>query len=262
MNTQETYGSCRLSVVNVRVKPLDGAEVTTQLLFGDIYRVIKYTEDQKWAHIQLYQDEMTGWIDYKQHHYISQAYFEYLQTVEYRISLEISAYLLINRRSIPIVLGSIVPITDQQLFPEEQPVAFTGESKRVHQRRDHEFLIEVSKRYLGAPYMWGGKSPFGIDCSGFTQMVYKICGYNIKRDSWQQAMMGTEVNWAERFTGDLAFFSNTQGKIIHVGIMLPDSKIIHASGEVRVDECTEKGIVHHQTKTLTHILSHIKRIIT
>jgi cell wall-associated NlpC family hydrolase len=116
-------------------------------------------------------------------------------------------------------------------------------------------------KYLNAPYLWGGKSPFGIDCSGFTQMVFKINGYKLLRDAAYQAKQGKAVKWPDVRLGDLAFFANPEGKIVHVGMVMPDSKIIHASGKVRIDHLMEEGIQHADSKVITHTLDSFRRIL-
>jgi cell wall-associated NlpC family hydrolase len=117
--------------------------------------------------------------------------------------------------------------------------------------------------YLNAPYLWGGKTPFGIDCSGFTQMVYKLNGYNIYRDASQQATQGEALSFIEESEpGDLAFFDNNEGSITHVGIIMKDNYIIHAHGCVRIDRLDHTGIFNNEMNTHTHKLRVIKRIIT
>ncbi|HRG90423.1 MAG TPA: C40 family peptidase, partial [Chitinophagales bacterium] len=118
----------------------------------------------------------------------------------------------------------------------------------------------VAMRYLNAPYLWGGRSPFGIDCSGFTQVVFKFADVQLMRDAYQQAEQGAMVNFVEESQpGDLAFFSNDNGKIIHVGIVLKDQRIIHSSGKVRIDRLDHFGIYNADTKKYSHQLKVIKR---
>ena len=116
--------------------------------------------------------------------------------------------------------------------------------------------------YLDAPYLWGGRSPFGIDCSGLVQMTYKLSGIKLPRDAGQQASCGTTINLlSEAQAGDLAFFDNEEGIITHVGIILPNNQIIHASGRVRVDSLDHEGIYNVKKKQYSHKLRLIKRII-
>ena len=129
------------------------------------------------------------------------------------------------------------------------------------QKREFDFMKTIALRYLNAPYVWGGKSPVGIDCSGFVQMVFKICGYPLLRDSSQQALQGRAVEADERRPGDLVFFRNAKGKLNHVGIALDQGRIIHASGKVRIDTLTTSGIVDAETSQLTHSFSHVRRVL-
>ena len=123
-------------------------------------------------------------------------------------------------------------------------------------------MIETAFMYLNAPYLWGGKSPFGIDCSGFTQMVYKLNGYKLLRDASQQSKQGDALSFIEESEpGDLAFFDNDEGNIIHVGIIMEDNYIIHASGKVRIDRLDHLGIYNAEANRHTHKLRVIKKII-
>jgi hypothetical protein len=260
MNSE--YGVCRLSVIAVRSEASDKAEQVTQLLFGDHYEVTALSKDKKWLSIRIAFDQYEGWIDAKQHHAISKEYFEYLGRAEFKISTDITSSMLYMRSPLTILMGSMIPISSSELFKMEEQFAFNGETKNVGQRREFEYLKNIALKYINAPYAWGGKNPFGIDCSGFTQMVYKISGYKLFRDAYQQATQGKEVaSLKEARPGDIVFFKNSANKIIHVGILLNEHRIIHASGRVRVDQLTAEGIVHAETQQLTHTFSHIRRIL-
>ncbi|HSI91779.1 MAG TPA: C40 family peptidase, partial [Adhaeribacter sp.] len=116
--------------------------------------------------------------------------------------------------------------------------------------------------FLRAPYVWGGKSVFGIDCSGFVQQVMGVCGVQMPRDAWQQVAIGEEVHFATLAQpGDLAYFENAEGRIIHVGILLENQQIIHAHGEVRIDYLDHYGIYNQQRKRYSHRLRLIKRVL-
>jgi hypothetical protein len=260
MNSE--YGVCRLSVMAVRSEASDKAEQVTQLLFGDHYEVTLHSKDKKWLKINIAYDQYEGWIDVKQHHAISKEYYDYLGRAEFKISTDITSSMLYMKSPLTILMGSMIPISSSELFKMEEQFAFNGETKNVGQRREYEYLKNVAMNYINAPYVWGGKNPFGIDCSGFTQMVFKISGYKLFRDAHQQATQGREVaSLNESRPGDIVFFKNTTNKIVHVGILLNEDKIIHASGRVRVDTITEKGIVHAETGVQTHTYSHVRRIL-
>lgn len=255
-------GICRLSVVPVRAQHNDQSEQVTQLLFGDHYTVVGVSEDKKWLKVQVFFDSYIGWIDLKQHSRISEAYFKQINNADYKICTEITSSILYKKHHISIVIGSILPIATHELFQMEEQLAFNGDSKSLSQKRDFDYLKQISRRYLNAPYAWGGRSPFGIDCSGFTQNVFRICGYLLSRDASQQVQAGTAVaSFEDRKAGDLAFFSNESGNITHVGVVFENNKIIHASGQVRIDEIDPRGIVNTETGQVTHQLSSIRRIL-
>jgi cell wall-associated NlpC family hydrolase len=136
------------------------------------------------------------------------------------------------------------------------------EGHRTEGLTDKSNLINTALTYVNSPYLWGGKTPFGIDCSGFTQMVYKINGYKILRDASQQATMGEALSFIEESEpGDLAFFDNNEGVITHVGIIMQDHYIIHAHGKVRIDRIDHTGIFNTDLKQYTHKLRVIKKLI-
>ncbi|MFZ6011656.1 MAG: NlpC/P60 family protein [Bacteroidota bacterium] len=256
------YGVCRLSLVPVRAEASERSEQVTQLLFGDHYEVTEQTKDKKWLKIKVNFDFYEGWINAKQNHPISGDFFEYINRAEFKITTDITSSMLYNKSPQIILMGSMIPISSTELFKMEEQFAFNGEAKSVGQKREFDYLKATAIKYLNAPYQWGGKSPFGIDCSGFTQMVYKICGYRLLRDAAQQANQGRPVkDVGEVKGGDLAFFKNGEGKITHTGILLEEDKIIHASGKVRVDHFNEEGILNLDTKIYTHHLAHIRRIL-
>ena len=256
------YGVCRLSVVSVRKDPSDTSEQVTQLLFGDHYEVVETTKDN-WLKIIIYFDQYTGWINAKQHQSISRDYFNHINDADFKITTDVTASLLYNKSPLAVLMGSIIPISSTELFKMEEQFAFNGEAKNLGQKREFDFVKTVASKYLNSPYLWGGKNPFGIDCSGFNQMVYKIAGYRLFRDAWQQATQGKSIKtFSEIKPGDLAFFSNIDGKITHTGIVIGLDRIIHASGKVRIDQLSEDGIVNAESRKLSHQFSHLRRILS
>lgn len=255
------HGICRLSTVPLRREPKDSAEMISQLLFGEHYRVLEQSEDSQWLKIQNGYDQYEGWLDLKQHSQISREYFDQINNSEYKIATDLFSRMLFKRQLIHVVLGSVLPLLNNPLFQTEEQLAFNGEAKSLHQKWTADLMIGLAKKYLNAPYLWGGRSPFGIDCSGFTQVVFRVAGYKLPRDSKDQINVGREVELDEAIQGDLAFFTNKAGKMNHVGILLKDGEIIHASGKVRIDKLDKEGIFNTDNNKYTHQLFKIKRVL-
>jgi gamma-D-glutamyl-L-lysine dipeptidyl-peptidase len=246
----------------MRSNPLHKAEQVSQLLFGDHYEVLEVSKDKKWLRIGVYYDQSEGWIDTLQHHSISKENYDYINRADFKITTNLSTSILYNKSPLLILMGSIIPISGAELFKMEEQFAFNGDSKSLGLKRDVEFLKGIAKQYLNAPFQWGGKSPFGIDASGFVQMTFKISGYRLGRSAQEQARVGKEINGIENaLPGDLAFFSSGD-KALHVGILLDANQIIHVSGKVRIDHFNEEGILNLDTKVYTHTLTQIRRIIS
>jgi len=261
MPALDEKGVCRLSVVPVRTKPLDSSEMVTQLLFGEHYSVVEQSNRGKWVRIKVDFDGYEGWIDRKQHYAISEAYFDQINSTDFKVCLDRATTVLFKKRTLAILMGSVLPIASVELFKVEEQFAFNGESKNLGEIWPFDRLKQVAFKYLNTPYHWGGKTPFGIDCSGFTQMVFKICGYRLERDSAMQCNQGRKVaSFAEAKPGDLFFFG-TKTKVNHVGILLENERIIHASGYVRIDEVSAEGIINTESGEKSHSLNAIRRII-
>lgn len=261
------YGICNLSVIPCRKEPSDKSEMVTQLLFGEHFKVLEdfnKTEKGKksWLLIKLLYDGYECWVDGKQ--IIRLSDMKNISDSNTAIATDIVQMAEEqNGKLLPILLGSSLPkFSDKKFIIGKKKYSYEGEVIFPFKRKSNiPSKREVACWYLHAPYLWGGRSPFGIDCSGFTQMVFKICGIKLKRDAWQQAEQGTTVNFLEETQeGDLAFFDNEEGKIVHVGMVLEGGKIIHASGQVRIDNLDHHGIYNSETKTYTHRLRIIKRI--
>ncbi|MBC7641948.1 MAG: C40 family peptidase [Flavobacterium sp.] len=251
------FGICNLSNIPMRLLPTDTSEIVSQVLFGEHFEIL---ESQKnWTKIRLHFDNYEGWIDEKQFQEISKQDYKKLSTQEYVLNGDLIEYISNEKNLVPILLGSSVGFLD---FPEinTQNYLFEGIKKTgINPKND---LINTAFLYLNAPYLWGGKNPFGIDCSGFTQMVYKLNGFKLLRDAKQQANQGEPLSFIEESEpGDLAFFDNDEGNIIHVGIIMADNYIIHASGKVRIDRLDHSGIFNEKLNKHTHKLRVIKKII-
>ena len=257
------YGICNLSIVPVRAEPSDRSEMVSQLLLGEHFTILE--SHAKWLKIQHAWDNYVGWISNKQYDTLTEAQFEELNATAPIMVADI-AHVIVHqytKETMAVVMGSVLPhYAKHAFFLGKEAYKYEGTLQGTAPKNVRHAIVEAAYLYLNSPYLWGGKSPFGIDCSGFTQMVYKLCGLRILRDAAQQAQMGTPLSFIEEaLPGDLAFFDNEEGKIIHVGIVLKGNKIIHASGSVRIDKLDHQGIYNENTKSYTHNLRVIKNII-
>lgn len=251
------YAICNLSIVPLRAEAADSSEMVTQVLFGDVFEILE--KNQKWSFIRLMHDQYEGWIDNKQYQEISIVHYEKLQTAGKFFNADLIEYLTNDKSLHTITLGADLTFLQYEDINTEK---WFFEGKTASGIQSREQLLKTAFMYLNAPYLWGGKTPFGIDCSGFTQMVYRLSGYMIPRDASQQAKIGEPLSFIEESeVGDLAFFDNEEGNIIHVGIIMEDNYIIHAHGKVRIDRLDHLGILNIDTGRHTHKLRVIKKVI-
>jgi len=247
------YGLCNLSVVPLRAEPSDTSELVSQVLYGELFKVIE--QRKKWSRIRLFFDRYEGWVDNKQIRLVSEEEYSTLKKVKPVYATDLVDIVTTEENQLlSIFLGCQV---NNCSF-----LKHTFEGKSISEKLPKKKLINTAILYLNSPYLWGGKTPFGIDCSGFTQMVYKLNGYKLLRDASQQATQGEALSFIEESEpGDLAFFDNTEGLITHVGIIMEDNYIIHAHGKVRIDRIDHTGIFNYEARAHTHKLRVIKRII-
>lgn len=247
------YGISHLSIIPLRHEPSDPSELVSQVLYGDCFKVLE--QRKKWSKIRLAFDNYEGWIDNKQYIEITEDMYKNLSSESLKVSADLVEYITTENGQLNLIpLGAT--LNGLTLLNH----SFDGDS--ITGKQPKEKLIETAFMYLNAPYLWGGKTPFGIDCSGFTQMVYKLNGHKIFRDASQQATQGEALSFIEESEpGDLAFFDNSEGVITHVGIIMKDNYIIHAHGCVRVDRLDHTGIFNTEINVHTHKLRVIKRIV-
>jgi hypothetical protein len=252
------FGICNLSIIPLRAEASDRSEIVSQVLFGEHFAVLE--KDRQWSKIKLQYDGYEGWVDSKQYQVITKENYELLSKQEIALNADLVEYISVSDNSlIPIALGASLSFLE---LPEINTNNYQFEGLKASGIQAKSNIVATAYLYLNAPYLWGGKTPFGIDCSGFTQMVYKLNGYHLLRDAAQQATQGEVLSFIEESEpGDLAFFDNEEGNIIHVGIMLENNYIIHASGKVRVDRLDHLGIYNAETNRHTHRLRVIKKII-
>jgi cell wall-associated NlpC family hydrolase len=235
-------GICIVTVAPVRAENSDKAEIVTEILFGESADILEVNKN--WTKIKMHYDGYEGWMDTKQ---IRSVTDEDLAKRKVTVVTEDFSSVIMNDGKTLLSMGSEVE------FPA---VA----SRRSHDVRESVAL--TAREFLNVPYLWGGKSFFAVDCSGFTQLVYKVHNIKLPRDTSQQVEVGESLTFVEESQpGDLAFFENPEGKIIHVGIMLENQKIIHASGKVRIDTLDSTGIFNKELNKHTHKLRVIKSVL-
>lgn len=235
-------GICVVTVAPVRAENSDKAEIVTEILFGESADILEVNKN--WTRIKMHYDGYEGWMDTKQ---LKPVTDEHLANRKVTLITEDFSSVMTKDGRTLLSMGSEV----------EYPAVA---SRRSHDLR--ESIVLTAKEFLNVPYLWGGKSFFAVDCSGFVQLVYKIHQVKLPRDTYQQAEVGNVLSFVEESQpGDLAFFENAEGKIIHVGIMLENHKIIHASGKVRIDTLDSTGIFNKELNKHTHKLRVIKNII-
>lgn len=256
-----TYAACQVSIAPMRAHPSDRSEMVSQLLFGETVEVLE-TRDG-WRHVVCAWDGFSGWVDARQLRPLTPS--EYVEYAEHSsISLSLVEGLMATDHFIPLTMGAVLPCYDglrcrlgDLSFQFSGPVVTPSQAPRTG-----EWIVRTARRYLNAPYLWGGRSPFGIDAPGLVQLVYKMAGIRLPREVTQQVHEGVAVDFTEQcHLGDLAFFDDGKGHIGHVGIVLPDCHIIHASGKVRIDKLDHFGIFNPEQKRYTYQLRIVKRLL-
>lgn len=251
------YGICNLAVIPLRAEANDRSEQVSQILFGETFEIIEWAG--RWVKIITSNDNYEGWIGRLQFAMLGHMAYKELRDnpapITYRAVTQAwkkpdnSVLYLPIGSSLVFVKGTTCQINNEQF----EIIGEIGET---------ENLDITAKSFLNTAYLWGGRTHYGIDCSGFTQAVFKLQGISLKRDAWMQAEQGQVVDFlTEARLGDLAFFDNAEGRITHVGIMLNNEQIIHASGKVKIDRIDGEGIYSDELKRHTHHLRIIKRIM-
>ncbi len=254
------YGICKLSFVPVRAESSSKSELVTQLILGEIYKVISQKDD--WYFIENQNDSYTGWINLLQHSpLINMGLLTEKPIIFNTYPLEVALNHTLQQKQIIPFGANIFQLINGNELTEFMIDNYNFSFQNFYISANSN-LIDSAKKFLNVPYLWGGKSSMGIDCSGFSQIIFKSHGIQLKRDAFQQAQQGEVVDFLSVSSpGDLAFFDNNEGKITHVGILLNNAEIIHASGQVKIEKIDNYGIINNETNQYSHKLRMIRRIL-
>lgn len=256
------FGICPLSIVPIRTSSSHRSEMRSQLLFGELFEILD-RKGRQWLKIRCLWDNYVGWVSMHQITFITPSEYEQYQC-HFAYNLEIMQPVRADDHFLPITLGAQLPNFDgirfrigNQHFTYSGQAVFPGDVQPTS-----DFITKMAKRFLYTPYMWGGRSPFGIDSDGFVQLVFKLVGQILPREAAEQVYLGESVDFVEQAqAGDIAFFEDRNNRIHHCGIILADQKIIHSYGKVRIDSIDHYGIFNENYQRYTHNLRLVKRLL-
>lgn len=255
-----SYAVCVVPVAPIRIEPDHRTEMVSQLLFGECC-IITVAEKNGWVKIVGKADAYTGWCRLSHFEEIDDATYydegnhltaDWVNEIDY------------NGHMMQIPFGSsLTAMKNGHVNWRKNTVYYKGKVwEPTAAKRDVKTIKQLAYKFLNTSYLWGGRSIFGVDCSGFSQTVYKFLNIQLLRDAAQQATQGEPVNFLqEAHCGDLAFFDDDEGRIIHVGLLLNANEIIHAAGKVRIDKIDNEGIVNADSGARKQRLRIIKRYI-
>jgi hypothetical protein len=250
------YAICTVAAAPVRKEPSHRSEMSNQLLFGETMQVLESKEE--WFRIKSLYDNYEGWLT---NHLITAVKEDIANS-----TLNYVASGLVNPITLPDQLinapmgSSLVGFDEETRLLWDEQYKYQGAYRNIQQPLDSDLLWRTVQAWVNAPYLWGGKTFMGVDCSGFVQTVFKVLGIPLRRDAYQQAEQGSAVERAVAKTGDVAFFHNERGRVTHVGILLNPQEVIHSSGKVRIDQLDDQGIVNRDSGKRTHQLHSIRRM--
>ncbi|MEZ5043501.1 MAG: NlpC/P60 family protein [Saprospiraceae bacterium] len=256
-----THGICPLSTVSIRSSSSHRSEMISQLLFGELVEVLEQ-KGRQWVKVRCAHDNFIGWVAANQLEWITPKEFKAYQD-NFAFVLDIFQALSTEEAFIPLTLGARLPNFDGLRFAiGGKYYNYSGQAVFPYDIiQGPEIIQKIARRFLHAPFLWGGRSPMGVDGPGFVQVVFGIAGYPLPREAFEQVERGVNVDFAiQAQAADVAFFENQKGRIGHTGIMLPEGKIIHAYGKVRIDKLDHYGIFNEDQGRYTHRLRIIKRL--
>ncbi len=254
------YGIVSVAAAPVRRKADHREEMVNQLLFGEIVKVLK-TKGNLWVKVSSLHDNYIGWMTATM---LQECDSIMTNMKPIYTAGDMLGEIIINKEKIAVPVGSSLPFYDGEKGRlGDASYSYTGIANNLFGKvASVDNIKELTKAWLNVPYLWGGRTPLGVDCSGFVQIIFKQLGFDLPRDAWQQAKKGKRVVcFSDVQCGDLAFFGNKKA-VSHVGILLGDGMVIHSSGKVRIDAIDKKGIINVETGKRQLILKKIQRIFS
>lgn len=256
------FAICHLSVVSVRASAADRSEMLTQLLFGECVEILD-KKGKLWIKIRCLSDNTIGWSHRYQLTNITPSEKDIFHEI-FAYSLEYIQPIMGLNFSRPVTIGARLPNFDGlRCSIGEEKYNFSGQAIFPQEMKANaDLIIKLARKYLQAPFLSGGRSPLGIDAGALTQLVFSFVNIGLQRFPDQQVTQGRTVDFVQQSqAGDLAFFENKAGNITHVGILLPERKIIHAFGQVRIDNIDHYGIFNEGLQKYTHRLRIVRRLL-
>ena len=257
-------GICYQAYIPMRKEPDEKSELVNQILFGECFSILEDKKPKNFSYIRLNHDKYEGWINTKCIHFLEDKDFEALKDLPVLVTHDLLNLLQPDTHEGLVIIGcgSVLRSSSPGKTRTEHGECRIPEIQINDSSKTRENLVKYGLKLLSVPYLWGGRSSFGFDCSGLCQNLYRQVGIEIPRDASVQSGLGHSVNFIEESrAGDLAFFDNEEGDIIHVGLILGDNKILHASGKVKIDTIDHQGIFSKEQNRYSHKLRLIKKLV-
>lgn len=259
------YSICYYTFIPLRAEPSERSEMVSQILFGEIVEILEERTDKGFCYVRNTFDDYTGWCNIKLLYSLNPE--EYQEYISGRILITTDILSIIKgsdkNRNLYLSAGSTLSLSNHNSLRVFNKI-YQIDDQLISERKDSQLsqIMDSALKFLNVPYLWGGRSSFGTDCSGFVQNIYKQAGISLPRDAREQFSIGNVIDYIEdALEGDLLFFENENKEIIHTGVYSGNNRIIHASGCVKQEKVDNTGIISELNGTYSHKLAGIKRVL-